>query len=117
MAVTEATVRAYEQLAEAHERRREVRQRDLFLVLAIDAAFRLGQRDRAERLRQRLLALNPHHLFKPFASVAEALHSPDIERFVQDLRRQYPPDSVEQAGQDEKTPAASAPNPHPAVAA
>src|SRR5262245_47536639 len=91
MTVTEAMVRAYEEAAEKHDKRRETRQRDLCLVLAADAAFRLGQRERAERLRLRLLALNPHHLLKPFPSLAEALRSPDIQRFVEDLRRQHPP--------------------------
>jgi hypothetical protein len=90
MAATEATVRGYEELAEAHDRKRETRQRDWFLVLAADAALSLGQHDRAERLRRRLLALNPHHLLKPFPSMAEALRSPDIQRFVEDLRRQHP---------------------------
>jgi len=105
MAVTEATVRGYEELAEAHDRKRETRQRDWFLVLAADAALSLGQRDRAERLRRRLLALNPHHLLRPFPSMADALQSPDIQRFVEDLRRQHPlPTS---------SPAKDAPPPEP----
>src|SRR5262249_9597661 len=70
------------------------RQRDVFLVLAADAALAAGQRDQAERLRQRLLALNPHHLLKPFATLAQALQSPDIQEFVADLRRQCPPEAA-----------------------
>ena len=94
MAVSETAVRRYEEQAELHDRRRQTRERDAFLVLAADAALSLGQRDRAERLRQRLLALNPHHLLKPFPSLAEALKSPDIQCLVEDLRRQYPPEGT-----------------------
>ncbi len=94
--VTEATIRIYEELAELHERRREARQRDLFLVLAADTAHSAGQGERAERLRQRLLLANPHHLLRPFTSFAEALGSPDIQGLVEALRKQFPPDAAEQ---------------------
>src|SRR5439155_19117308 len=96
MAVSENSVRVYEELAEHHGRHNELRQRDLFLVLAADAAQTLGQREHAERIRQRLLAVNPHHLLKPFGSLAQALQSPDIQEFVADLRRQCPPETAEQ---------------------
>lgn len=96
MAVSDQTVHIYEELAERHARQNEARQRDLFLVLAADAAWSLGRREEAERLRQRLLAVNPNHLLRPFASFAEALESPDIQVFVADLRRQFPPETAEQ---------------------
>src|SRR5438445_8032455 len=96
MAVSENSVRVYEELAEHHGRQNELRQRDLFLVLAADAAHTLGKREYAERIRQRLLAVNPHHLLKPFGSLAEALQSPDIQGFVADLRGQCPPEKAEQ---------------------
>jgi hypothetical protein len=83
---------AYEQLAERFEREQEPRQRDNLLVLAADAALTAGQPEEAERLRRRLLELNPHHLLRPFASFADALQSPDIKDLVADLRRQYPPE-------------------------
>jgi hypothetical protein len=85
----------YEQLAERYERQQEPRQRDNLLVLAADAAFNAGQAAEAERLRRRLLELNPHHLLRPFASFAEAFQSPDVRDLLADLRRQYPPEYVQ----------------------
>ena len=104
MTVTETTVHIYEELAEGYARRHEARQRDLFLLLAADAALNLGQRDKAERLRQRLLFFNPHHLVKPFSSLADALQSSDFRRYVEDLRRQFPPDLAERLWQAQEQP-------------
>jgi len=84
----------YEELAGVCDRQQESRQRDIFLVLAADAAFRAGCRDEAERLRLRLLALSPHSLFRPFDSFADALQSSDIEDYLADLRRQFPPEQA-----------------------
>jgi hypothetical protein len=81
----------YERLAQRFEREQEPRQRDNLLVLAADAALTAGAPQEAERLRQRLLELNPHHLLRPFASFADALQSQDIKDLLADLRRQYPP--------------------------
>jgi hypothetical protein len=81
----------YEELAQRYEREQEPRQRDNLLVLAADAALAAGRADDAERVRQRLLQVNPHHLLRPFASFAEALEAQDVRDFVADLRRQYPP--------------------------
>jgi hypothetical protein len=104
MTVSETTVHIYEDLAEGYARRHEARQRDLFLLLAADAALTLGQRDKAERLRQRLLFFNPHHLIRPFSSLADALQSPDFRRYVEDLRRQFPPDLAERLWQAQEQP-------------
>jgi hypothetical protein len=99
----------YEQLAERYERQQEPRQRDNLLVLAADAAFNGGQAAEAERLRRRLLELNPHHLLRPFASFAEAVESPDVRDLLADLRRQYPPEYVERLlGKMERNMAPSA---------
>ncbi|MBV9121801.1 MAG: hypothetical protein JO112_00400, partial [Planctomycetes bacterium] len=68
---------------------------DRFLVLAADAAFSGGQLDEAERLRGRLLQLNPHHLLKPFASMEEAVRSTDVQNYIAGLRRTYPPETAE----------------------
>ncbi|MCI0683474.1 MAG: hypothetical protein L0Y71_15325 [Gemmataceae bacterium] len=84
----------YEELAEVCDRQQEARQRDIFLVLAADAAFRSGRRDEAERLRRRLLALSPHSLFRPYDSFAEALQSGDILDYLADLRRLFPPEQA-----------------------
>ncbi|MCI0638332.1 MAG: hypothetical protein L0Y72_13725 [Gemmataceae bacterium] len=85
----------YEDLADQCDRKREARQRDWFLALAADAAFAVGRPDEAERLRKRLLQFSPHHLLRPFASFAEAARSADVEDFLADLRRRFPPEDAE----------------------
>ena len=87
--------RLYEELAERSARQQEARQRDIFLGLAADAAIAAGRREEAERLRQKLLQLNPHSLLRPYASFDEALQSSDIQDYVADLRRLYPPTQAE----------------------
>lgn len=89
--MTEADGTIYEDLAECHERLRELRQRDLFLVLAADAALTCGRRDHAERLRGRLLQVSPYHMLRPFPTFADALQSADIQDYVLALRQQFPP--------------------------
>jgi hypothetical protein len=90
------SLRVYRDLAELYERRGQAPMRDRFLVLAADAAYDGGQADEAERLRQRLLQANPHHLLKPYASFAQALEAPDVQVYVQDLRVNYPPPVAEE---------------------
>jgi hypothetical protein len=102
MASADATLRVYEALAHWYERQGQAKQRDWFLVLAADRALAAGRPDEAERLRGRLLQTNPHHLLKPFDSFAEALKSPDVEGYVADLRRLYPPDMAEQLLQEQR---------------
>lgn len=92
MAGNDGDLRAYEELADRYDRQKEARQRDVFLVLAADAALAAGRRDQAERLRARLLQANPHHLFRPYSSFAEGLQSADVRLYVADLKRQYPPE-------------------------
>jgi hypothetical protein len=86
----------YEELAGWYDRQGQAKLRDWFLVLAADAALAQGRADQAERLRQRLLHVNPHHLLRPFGSFAEALQSPDVQGYVADLRRNYPPETADQ---------------------
>ena len=107
---------AYEQLAQRFEREHEPRQRDNLLVLAADAAQAAGRVLDAERLRRRLLELNPHHLLRPFTSFADALASPDIRDLLTDLRRQYPPDYVQKLLGPSVTPNGRPPAPAPAPA-
>lgn len=95
MASPDRAVAVYEELAELHHRPDQASLRDRFLVLAADAAWSAGRREEAERLRQRLLALNPHHLLKPYHSWTEALRSPDVQNYLAGLRRNYPADSAE----------------------
>jgi hypothetical protein len=86
----------YEELASWYDRQGQAKLRDWFLVLAADAALAQGRADQAERLRQRLLHVNPHHLLRPFGSFAEALRSPDVQGYIADLRRNYPPETADQ---------------------
>ncbi len=80
----------YRELAEQYQRLGQSSQRDRFLMLAADAALEAGRDDEAERLRQHLLAGSRHHMLRPFASFAEASHSPDVETYLRDLRTNYP---------------------------
>ena len=82
----------YKELADHYERQKQPAMRDRFLVLAADAAWKAGQPDEAERLRQRLLQANPHHLLKPYSSFAQALGAADVQTYVRDLRTNYPPE-------------------------
>jgi hypothetical protein len=70
--------------------------RDRFLLLGAAALLSSGRREEAEKLRLRLLELNPSHLLKPFPSLSEALKSRDILDYIDGLRRSYPPQTAEQ---------------------
>lgn len=83
-------LKVYQELADWHEQHGPPQVRDRFLILAADAALSAGREDEADRLRRRLLQLNPHHLLRPFASLAEALRSPDVRNYINDLRQNYP---------------------------
>jgi hypothetical protein len=108
----ETSLQIYRELADRYDQARDAGKRDLFLVLAAEAALALGQNDQAERLLQRLLALNPHSLLKPYSSLAEALRSPDVQFYVEDLKRQFPPEKAERLLHElgGKVPAASPPS-------
>jgi hypothetical protein len=96
MPSAEQTVRVYEDLAHWYDRQGQAKLRDWFLVLAADAALTSVGPDEAERLRSHLLQVNPHHLLRPFASFADALRSADVQGYVADLRRTYPPETAAQ---------------------
>src|SRR4051794_27778283 len=85
-------VQVYKELSEWYDRRSEPPMRDRFLVLAADAALRAGRHEDAERLRIRLLKLNPHHMLKPYASFNQAVQAPDVQTYIRDLRLNYPPE-------------------------
>ncbi len=85
-------VAVYKELSDCYERRSEPPMRDRFLVLAADAALRAGRIDEAERLRFRLLKVNPHHMLKPYTSFNQALQAPDVQTYIRDLRLNYPPE-------------------------
>jgi hypothetical protein len=92
---THASLLVYKELADCYEVRGEASMRDRFLVLAADAALASGMPEEAERLRQRLLQVNPHHLLRPYGTFAEALQAPDVRTYVRDLRLNYPLDTAE----------------------
>jgi hypothetical protein len=108
MPSVDQTIHIYEELSELYERQGQAKLRDWFLVLAADAALSAGRRDEAERFRTRLLQINPHHLLKPFASMADALKSPDVQGYVVELRRAYPPQAAEQLLESQKSAGAPA---------
>jgi hypothetical protein len=86
----------YLDLADWYEKHGQAQLRDRFLVLGADAALSAGRADEAERLRSRILQQNPHHLLKPYATLAEAMKVPAVQDYVGDLRRSYTPDIAEQ---------------------
>jgi hypothetical protein len=94
MKTAESLPAMYEDLANHFARQGESRQRDQCLVLAADAAQNAGMTQEAERLRKRLLLTNPHHLLRPYTSMAEAMQSNDVRDYVLDLRKQWPPETV-----------------------
>jgi len=85
------TLHLYEEIAELYQLSGDADQRDVFLVLAADAAFNSGYPDIAEQIRLRLLTQNPYHLFRPYSSFTEALQSADIQSYIEDLVRRFPP--------------------------
>jgi hypothetical protein len=91
----ENLLRIYRELADLYERQRQPQMRDRFLVLAADAALLAGRNDESERLRLRLLKVNPHHMLKPYSTFAHALKAPDVLTYVKDLRMNYPADVAE----------------------
>lgn len=90
-----ATLQVYKELADWHERQGQPAMRDRFLILAAEAAFSAGKPDEAERLRQRLLQGNPHHMLKPFSSFSQALQSTNVQIYIHDLQTNYPPETAE----------------------
>ena len=95
-----AALQVYKELADWYERQGQAAMRDRFLILAAEAAFSAGNREEAERLRQRLLQGNPHHMLKPFSSFAQALQSTNIQIYIHDLQANYPPQTAEALLQD-----------------
>jgi hypothetical protein len=96
MSIGSSTARVYQDLADWYERQSQAQMRDRFLLLAADAVLSAGQPEVAERLRLRLLEHSPHHMLKPFASFAEAMHSPDVQGYINDLRQTYPLETAEE---------------------
>jgi hypothetical protein len=96
MAGSSQTVALYRELADLHEQQGQAQLRDRFLVLAADAALAAGKSEDAERIRAVLLQLNPHHLLQPYDSFANAAKTADVQTYLKEQRRRYPPDAAEQ---------------------
>jgi hypothetical protein len=114
MATVEQTARTYEELADKYAELGDEPMRDRFLVLAADSFLTAGQKERGELLRQKLLQFNPHHLLRPYGSLAEAMKSADVRNYVAGLRRNYPPEKLGQFSEHVRrmlaTPRASVPS-------
>ena len=95
MSPLDALPRLYEDLANHYARQGESRQRDNCLMLAAAAALNVDLPAEAERIRKRLLLTNPHHMLRPYGTMAEAMQSGDVRDYVADLRKQLPPQTVE----------------------
>lgn len=91
----ERALQVYQDLADSFEQQKNPGMRDMFLMLAADAALRAGHTAEAELLRVRLLRLNPDHLLKPYVSFAEAATAPDIQSYLDELRQKYPVEAAE----------------------
>ncbi|MFN4261798.1 MAG: hypothetical protein ACK4RK_21155 [Gemmataceae bacterium] len=96
MMSSQQTAAVYQQLADLEERQGDRQRRDQYLVLAAEASLTAGRHDEAEHLRQRFLRDNPHHMLDQYGSMAEAVHSPDVRSYLDDLRRRCPPETAEQ---------------------
>lgn len=94
MATVEQTFQTYQELAALYAQQGQAQLRDRFLVLAADVLHAAGRTEEAERMRGRLLQVNPHHLLKPFASLDEAMKTTDVKNYVTGLRRTYPPEKA-----------------------
>jgi len=118
MAVDSSKQRVFEDLAELYAQRGDAKKRDIFLVLAADAAHADGKLDEAEKLRHRLMLHSPNNLFRPFFSWREALESADVQTFLDSLRRRFPVDKAAKLLQEQRqaTPASAlAPGPYSAL--
>lgn len=78
----------YLRLAGASQEKGQFPGRDRFILLAADEAIRAGLLDVAERLRNVLIASQPHHLLARFDSFEAAEHTEDLLLLIKQVRRQ-----------------------------
>lgn len=95
MSLPETIQHIYQELAVRYERQQDQRLRDVFFLLAADVARASGRPDDAERLHRGMLAANPNSVLRPFPTFEAALQSLDIQDYLADLRRQFPPEEAE----------------------
>lgn len=90
------TMTIYADLASQYAQRNDPGMREVFLVLAADAALRKGDVTQAEEFRRVMLSECPDHLLKPWRNFAEAAQTPDVEQYLAELRERYPPEVAEE---------------------
>jgi hypothetical protein len=95
MSLPDTIQRIYQELAVRYARQQEDQLRDVFFLLAADVARASGRDEEAERLRCQMLEANPDCLLRPYPTFAAALQSLDIQDYLADLRRQFPPEEAE----------------------
>jgi hypothetical protein len=83
----ETAMTAFARLAEVSQQKRQFSQRDKFLLLTGIAACRAACIDIAARCREIVLAHNPQHLIRRYASLPDALRSEDFAAFHTQLDR------------------------------
>jgi hypothetical protein len=82
-----AAMLSFIKLAGVAQSKRQLSQRDKFLLLAAAAAVDSGADPVADRCRQLLLKHNPAHMIRRFESVAHALADPDYQTFQRQLNK------------------------------
>jgi hypothetical protein len=82
-----AAMLAFIKLSGVSQSRRQLAQRDKFLLLAAAAAVEMGFDQIADRCRQLVLDHNPAHWIHRFESVAHALADPEYQIFHRRLKR------------------------------
>ncbi len=95
MSLPETHQRIYQELALRYERQNDARLRDVFYLLAADVAHAAGRYADADKIHREMIEVNPHSVVQPFDSFGDALQSMDIQDYLADLRRQFPPDEAE----------------------
>lgn len=95
MSLPETHQRIYQELALRYERQNDGRLRDVFYLLAADVAYSAGRHADADKIHREMIEVNPNSIVQPFSSFRDALQSMDIQDYLADLRRQFPPDEAE----------------------
>jgi hypothetical protein len=83
----DAAMLAFVKLAGVSQSRGQLGPRDKFLMLAGVAATRAGWSTVAARCRELVLAHNPSHLARRYATFADALRDTDFQPYLKQLER------------------------------
>lgn len=95
MSEPETRLRTFLELAQICERKQQVLLRDRFLVIAATAAATMEKWNIADSCRQKVLQSNPGHLLRNFATMRDAVASPDFLTYLNQLQRNYPLEKAE----------------------